>query len=434
MSSTDFVTIFGVIAWILCNPIMSSISLYYCYNFYKNRSSLIIEKRFPVLYVISSISDVIFWFVYYSVLVFGSFMKFSMISSIIVGLIGIPFIVIEMSISFIRGWLLFYSVRLQSAILQQKWTSIICPVCNDKNFWIQNKPIIGCWCAIKYKVYFYISLCIVIVTPVWFFEESNIYYYFGVNYAIFVLFVVPCVGYVYFVVKLPKFEDNIGIRDEIKYNAVLSISWTLLFVCWVTGWYVYDVQDRIQNVSVQNIYTIIGLTLIRCVGFIIHLRHTKYILTKYDPVIRRYSTKKTLQIAHTTTFAQINQSNDAIDINSKVNLSELKNYQFFDAFMQQLLHEHSSECLLSVIEMMQYQEMIYNNMTDSDKNAVSKCDISLILPNDCPKSFIVAKCNNVCLIYMHILTQYNIIIQNRNSKKQDIYCILNILRKEVNLK
>ena len=110
--------------------------------------------------------------------------------------------------------------------------------------------------------------------------------------------------------------------------------------------------------------------------------------------MKRYSSRQIGKLAHLKTLRDLDESGQQTK-NASLRMRDiLNNERSFDLFMQHCGMEHCHECVLSLIEIIQYKQELYKKLSSEGRSdeVVDDCQIeddTFTLPIECPKSDIV---------------------------------------------
>ena len=110
--------------------------------------------------------------------------------------------------------------------------------------------------------------------------------------------------------------------------------------------------------------------------------------------MRRYSSREIGKLAHINTLREMDEAGQQAK-NASLRMKDILNTErSFDLFMQHCGMEHCHECVLSLIEIIQYKQEIYKKISSQGRSdeVVTDCqmeDDTFTLPIKCPKSDIV---------------------------------------------
>eukprot|EP01084_Bolivina_argentea_P063589 116064_1 len=131
----------------------------------------------------------------------------------------------------------------------------------------------------------------------------------------------------------------------------------------------------------------------KLVGFIINLLQTKYPLKRFAAVMQRYSTRQIGRLSHATTLKNVESTGQASQNEGLKMRVVLNNEKSFDLFMAHCGSEHCTECVLSMIEIIQFKEEVYKVLVKNGKSDIvshyNGLEDTFTLPQNCPQSDIV---------------------------------------------
>lgn len=305
---------------------------------------------------------------------------------IVILCITLPLWYIYIYFSCIRYWLLFYSINWSVSCAKDAWHEIIQPTSNTKDWWIRKNKTYGSWNWIKKRLMIWIIICciysIVFLIIMTIYELNVGLTVFLLSIQLLLTAVLPLIICISIQCRIPSFDDNIGLREELKYCNYIFIS--IVIICFIYQIIYISNQDNFQNdATMTNIFWSSWFFILRFGIFFANLRQTRWPLKRFSSVLKSYSTRTVMDLAHQKTVADVridqeqeklNKSNDKLPRSTKMCVSspslssnsirakmrnDLKYNKIFQQFMQRLIKEHCAECLLSIIEMIQFQEKCF---------------------------------------------------------------------------
>eukprot|EP01084_Bolivina_argentea_P260031 439001_1 len=340
--------------------------IYWTVNIYRKRNSLIIRKRhFPIIVTIGCVSCL-----YYLTQRNVGFLIYSNILSSQITLIltyincylypifnyGLFYIMVY------RYWLLYYKTQFASAQSDGQWKMIINPVEANCNWWIVNKKKWGSGHYLK-KYIITIWLFIVLIEgTLWLFAYLfNSYPLTYISLFIdFLIILFPLILTIYIRHNLPLLIDKLRIKQELRYIFLIillafiiiailsSIIGGLSYILLLNLSIQYSVYNAISNISTFGTFL--------CIYF-----QTQWVINKFRKDLHSYSSRHVLKTSLTQqillTKKEKNENKDKISISDVLTHKEA-----FLVFMNHLIEEHSSECLMAFIEMIQYKECVLNDI------------------------------------------------------------------------
>lgn len=382
--------IYGVYIPIIC---------YYLYRFYRLKSVPWIQNRYPILTIWSAISII-------GVLFFGTHCGFLYINGLnhFYLLIILFFIFLSGSLFahsiLVRIWLLYYKTRLNKAILNNQWQSIInpnkniqenaCPENNPNAFYLQNRKTYGNYCYMMQKfkkgILFDIIFVIAMFGVIIILKNCNVSHdiitgtfttFIGVMY--FILFIFPLIFIIYIYRIIPDFYDSLGLREELLFTArmyFISIpAMLLLLTALAIDQMVTDHDREGEESGLPLFYIAIVWQINAVVMFLVALKMIKLypdrLRKMYGGNTKRSSSSNvnstsptvTVSVTPITTmntessnigFVQLPETGKKL---KKLKIKDiLQHKECFEVFIEHLAHEYCMEGLLSIIEITQYRD------------------------------------------------------------------------------
>ena len=371
--------------------------IYYTIRLWKHRNSLIIAKRKPGLIVIGVLLAS-FFFLFNTI--------YSIWSLIIDGTvyrnwffpIFIPIAMASWYIYIARLWLLFYQIKFNIETIKMKWQTIIDPTnttISTKWFHL-NKKKFGTSKSIYIILIIYeiltIIIIIIIILMVFYQPNNNknnityntlwklLHWFFAI-----ISMYIPLCLILFISCKIPSYYDNIGLIVEVKFTAycftIIVISSSIIDAI-LLEYTQYTLYSTFDIIYLSTIF------LWRISFFIACMIQTRYPIKKFGAILERYSTNSAVKLVHKSTLEDIElkSTNDDDDDNMK---NILSNEESFDLFIKHCSNEHCLECILSVIEFIQFKKKIYDYCKENNQDLDDEYNKYLILPSNCPQSIIV---------------------------------------------
>ena len=348
-----------------------------------------------------------------------------------------------------RFWCIFFAMNWISAAYKHKWQKLVdASHGKSDNWYLCNKKTFGNYKFIKKYIICLVLISSAIVIPLRFSFDfaPDQYDYTGLT-AHAALILIPQAFILFILIKLPKFEDFIYVRTEIR------IICTILLLIYIIGLIASEIIEHLSMQTPQNqIKILIIYSVLKEFGnFCCLYVATGWVLRRFYSLIalendtsskqkRRQNAQKSYRPTITLTLpygisARSPQSNakspisedktlllDEMDVFDQLtafpmhefgkysNDSDVHRIQSiqnkmgeirlcdvlshahaFDTFMVHLSKEFSMECLLSYLEMAQYRNAVFSVMMDM-KLMTGDCDIKRLpfnLPATVPQSSIV---------------------------------------------
>ena len=417
--------------------VISPHEIYWICHFWKERRELIISKREPVLVIIFSNTYSIFIFLAMTTFLIKFEVEEYRLSSSIQNLLlavhnlaYVPFIWITVLIAIGRYWLIYYKISYNVAVINNKWQSVLDPNIGQKNWYLQNIRKWGSFLYLrKWLISYFIFgyLCANIYYILIFLSAikadsslGDLIYSVCSGVTIIFCMLIPMIVGVFILCKMPSFKDDIGIRKELKYCLSLMLFSIVSYVGIMT---LITYQSTLNMVHDNIIYIewYLYYLFLRILATLITLNSTKSIIKTFDKVLHgRFSSASisATTLAHKKTYAELDETdqviisyqNEANDMSEKVLMlrqemrNAIKTQVLFDAFMDHLFNEYCGECLLSVVEFMQFKNKIMENSSDIQLNDDES--IVIKLPEHIVKSKIVYGTNDYKTIAFALYEKY----------------------------
>eukprot|EP01083_Nonionella_stella_P164773 546426_1 len=256
-----------------------------------------------------------------------------------------------------RYWLLYFKTKFAAAQSNGEWQMIINPH-HGQNWWILNKKRFGSGHFLR-KYIILLWLCIVC-------GEGTLWLYSLTYPALimdFLIILFPFILTIYIRQNLPLLIDKLRIKQELKYIfliimlafiviALLSSAIAVLSYFGV-AYIVYISRSLYNTVSLISTF---GTFL--CVYI-----QTQWVINKFRTHLHYYSSRHAIKLKTTLTQQMILTKKEKKENSDKISISDVLTHEdAFYVFMNHLIAEHSSECLLSLVEMVQYKESILDNI------------------------------------------------------------------------
>ena len=443
-NSTSLGFAFG--CWIIMNLIILPHDIYWCYKFWQERKELIIKKREPVLVIVYAAAVSVYIFlnnttliVRYEIEEYNESEKARDTFTEIYLIAFVPFLWTAWLLSLVRYWIIFYKISHNAAVMNDKWQSVLDPNMGKQNWYLQN---VNKWGSLKYVqkwVIIYGIICYISSIIPYFIDNDETGGGAAVGFVIFVVCcnVIPAVFCIFMLLKIPPYKDDIGIRTELKHCIHLLIANVALFGIFYTYYNYQTLSLGIKASSnIAHIQFYCFHLFSKILASAITLRSTRSVLKTFDEIINgRFSHSASINMmamVHKETIAE----QDRVDSQSMVNSEatrvrrEIKsvmiNEALFDAFMDNLFSEYCAECLLSIVEFIQFRNRIKN---DFEKEIEFKEDeeIKIELYSGMVKSKIVYDGDDYKEIALQLYRKYirvgseweiNINYRERNRYKQ----------------
>eukprot|EP01084_Bolivina_argentea_P019859 36925_1 len=353
--------------------------------------SIIIVARKPGILFISICSLLAFIVLFSTVLMLHSQRIINIetdiiarITVVIIVSLATPLWYIYIYFSSVRYWLLFYSINWSVSMNKDKWYMIIVPDENNKDWYLCNRDRYGSWSWIKKKLIYIISLfctysitCFIVISV---FQLSFSIITLLLSIHIILIAFIPLIFCIIIQCKIPAYDDNIGLREELKFCNFIFISIVVIYIIY-TAIFMSHRQIFENNISLSNIFWSSMFFVVRIGIFLANLKQTRWPLKRFESVLKSYSTQTIVDLAHQKTSAriaieeqkQLTPSNASPTVSHSIRRimrNALRDHRIFRLFMQRLLKEHCSECLLSIIEFVQFQNKCYGDFHAYDDDFI----------------------------------------------------------------
>ena len=380
---------------------------YYLWKFNRMKEAPFLQNRYPQLTILTVISLI-------CALIFGSGCGFLYINGLDHKWLLIVLFFILMSFSLfthsimVRIWLLYFKTRINKALLNDEWQSIInefknvqedpCPAENANAFYLTNRKTYGNYQWMKKKLVkgliFDFVLNIIAFCVILFIKNSHIAkIVFCVTAGLEFMgnFVMPFIFIIYIYRITPDFYDKLGLRQEllstIKMYILSFISFSTLctfFIC-----------DQFLEVDREGDKSGLGLILITVdwnlialvlywIGYTMVKRYPDRLAKMYNTnnnnnnnnkrisgTLSFQSTSSSVRVSSASTNASTNE--DGVDFVEMADGKKAKSIKIkdilqhekcFEVFIEHLAHEYCMEGLLAIIEITQYREYILVSSSD----------------------------------------------------------------------
>eukprot|EP01083_Nonionella_stella_P096548 271444_1 len=350
---------------------------YHLFKFYQMRNAPFLQNRFPLLTILSVLAIV-------GVLFFGSLFGMLFINSFDhIGLLLIlVFIMAHGSVfchSFmLRIWLLYFTVRVNKAIANDVWQSIINPTiniqdhpnaCENPNaFVLQNKATYGNfeWTTkrlrkaitgdILFLLLFFGIMYLCSVSNV---DQTviNVLFLSFVVLSFVGIFFVPLIGITVLYKNIPEFYDHLHLRHELVF---LSRSYMLcvpVFVIATTG-IVSDQLMVFDREGEDSLWYLVAMTIDwQITAFIMFFVSMRMVYVYPNKLFALYMDTTTPK-----TMPHYKQIADGVQTQKRVKITDVfKHGECFEVLIEHLAREYCMESLLSMIEITQFRDCILQN-------------------------------------------------------------------------
>jgi len=189
------------------------------------------------------------------------------------------------------------------------------------------------------------------------------------------------------------YHDNIGLGREVKF---CTIAYVMILVIRVIDFAIVDIA--LENTEDREIFVSLVVTLAffaqKLFGFAINLKQTRWIIVQFGSVVNRYSSREIGALAHQKTLMKV--SPDSLQQNEAIRMGLLlRNVNSFDLFMAYCSSEHCAECVLVMVEILQWKQKVFKELPENERTRLERERSELgerdvfTLPDKCPQSDIV---------------------------------------------
>ena len=113
----------------------------------------------------------------------------------------------------------------------------------------------------------------------------------GDTFTIIFALVIPIIFLIYILCKIPAFDDDIGIRKELRFSIWIMFCIVFWIMCIVLTMYIANIDEVISDYRFRITFYVY-MTISRCLFFIQTLSNTRYIIIKYqDIILNRHSSE-----------------------------------------------------------------------------------------------------------------------------------------------
>ena len=291
-----------------------------------------------------------------------------------------------------RIWLLYFTVRVNKATLNDQWQSIInpnkniqenpCAMDNPNAFYLQNRATYGNFQFLKKKLrkailcdmagmfIFFTILAILFRTGV---DKQIIHILFAIfmGFSFLFTFIVPLLGIVYFYRLIPDFYDELGLQQELVFLSRMYMLSLVVMLIMLTGFAIdqFVIMDR-ENGNFGLFYFAITWQIIAFVVFFAAMsmirRFPNRLAKMYNQTHISVGSVSPTSVAMSTSIkiadAYKEVPNEKLKQAKPIKIKDvLGNEECFEVFIEHLGREYCMESLLSIVEFTQYREYLLSN-------------------------------------------------------------------------
>jgi len=385
-----------VFGWILSSVIFLSIEVYWLYRIRRYSSTIIIQKRRPGMLLISitaylclvTLDGIGTMLIALGVVDANSQMTVQVLWGII-DCVTMPLFWVYLGYCCTRFWLLFYDINWTVSCGRNQWHSLITGTKKHCDWFLTHKSSYGSLPWLRPRLFGVILFCCLYsltFEAVMIVEELR-----PVFWVLFLSLHVLCTLTlcVWILRKIPAFDDHIGLREELRFCILCLIAmvaiYMLFIALWLSMWGHFELGDPVHDISMTTC-----LVLIRTVTLLLNLKQTRWPLRRFESVLKEheYSERKVMSLAHQATMDELEErrtltprrfvsgtrlrgesetlsSSNGVCARSKMKRA-LRDERVFSEFMAILLREYCAECMLSVIEFVQFRQHLIRTMRASE--------------------------------------------------------------------
>ena len=378
--------IFVIIVVSIISLIYLPICLFGVYQFYKHKDYIYMRKRYQWITVFMII-NLILSLIFLPILLIG-YANYYKLSELSIDLLLYIVIVLAINIGWKqlwRIWMVYFDINYAYSIANKEWKILINNNIYNKDdddndadikekWFMKNKSTYGKWGYFSIPYFVIVFVDFFLITLWEYALPKNLEEYKSIFIIITIVTIasIPISTVFYLRLKTPKFDDNFAIRDETK-NMILSILIGILFIAIlvITGIVLTTSLNEQQTRQLTIVTTILCYFIWASIYTLVTYFTTiypviknkeewgnmKYILTqdKKDDIMILHRTK-TMSRHKSSSFgsrvSDIMQNGDK-KLLSLLNI--LNNENAFNVFMIHLSQEFSTEIILSIVEMDQFQ-------------------------------------------------------------------------------
>lgn len=419
-----------IISSFICFFVYIPLALFYGYKFYLNHDHIIFAKRYSsiTLYEIIFMIIKIIWVPIEHLSEYYTGPKQWEHQLILLGNIVLAYLVLYCWVW--RQWLSSYDINLTHTVVNNQWRLYIDPEFEESQlktkvkWYLENKKTYGNYKWVRNRLLLIVILCINITFWCLFYaayyndNDERLWFY------MFCICLIPYLSPMIFLLiifkKTPKFEDNYFIQQELKY---IFIALSIMYISYIITFIYLSIGELPSNPNMLVFILSVENNIVILMQFICLMISTKWVIKKMEKVISSNSYQKVkksyLQKSTSKSITQsllndphleliqvdalnqslissssIDESRQSLQSHQHIDITlyqVLGHIKSFELYMVHLSKEFSLECLLSLIEFVEYQKLILQLITNDDSNNNNDslwCNM-IKLPEYVPRSAIV---------------------------------------------
>eukprot|EP01084_Bolivina_argentea_P239635 402745_1 len=274
----------------------------------------------------------------------------------------------------LRAWIMFFNTKWSIFVLKGQWAELIEPNGRHaQNFFIQKKATFGNERWVITHIFIPIYILIIILSG-----GSLLFFNIAIHYIIDnLLYVISFITFIVLWIKLPKYNDHIGIKHEMRLLVKLGACGLLFFVTYA-ALLTFFLQYQFIIASIfQMIFAIIHWLFAMISTYWVlkhyHLGSTNAVRLSIMMFMSFSATNETDSKIEFSTSSKSKKTDQKQENKNRTLFQILCDEKFFDAYAIHIFHEFASESLLCVIECMQLKWYIIEQglMLEED---VKKCE------------------------------------------------------------
>eukprot|EP01083_Nonionella_stella_P170339 579477_1 len=400
-----------IILFTISNLIFMPIEIYYTAILYSHRDSLIIAKRKPGLVVTGVALAAVFFLLNTTYAGWKVLSRnHSSLHTQLLLPVFIPIALLAWYVYIARLWLLFYQIQFDVETIAMRWQSIIDPTNSTKEWFHLHKETLGTWkCTfIILILYELCAMTIMILLVVLTLHNPtddrwrSVWYTFHWIFSVVALYI-PLLFILFISCKTPSHYDTIGLVKEVKCTALcfsaIVITTSIIDILFLQ--YIRDFEGVLTTKQMDMAFICVVL-IWRVVFFLGCMIQTRWPVKRFRPILLDYTTSTGLKITHKATLAELKTINELNEDSLECSMERsesmkqvLNHSESFELFVKHCCSEHCLECILSVIEFIQFKDKLFKQIMSETDDLVNieemeeEHDQFLIIPESCPLSVIV---------------------------------------------
>eukprot|EP01083_Nonionella_stella_P039946 108641_1 len=395
MSQEIITRIFSILCCSIC-LLFATLTVYYGYHFYQERSNPIIRKRYSTIVFIINIFGLPLLLIAYPSVYVSSITKEPYDDYALPWAIVYPYCGYGLTLfTALRFYLINYDVQFLHASKNLQWKTYITTdkhTLEKDNYYVQHKNTLGnsrhmikrCLITVIILGIIYTTLKILQHTVS---DGSEGLYQLATLAMDFLFYMIPLLITVIMWCKTPPFQDTILVQQEMKVIAILYCCCLISYALFFALGAVVSESEFLARFLSKYVVGLVGIIACFCTTF-----PSVFLITRF--LRKRTKDEMFIEISVNESTMQphaVQQSNSSTTY-SRVKLPTILNEQgLYDMFMQHLMSEFSLENLLAFTEFMQYQHCAYKAFNLEYKESTNSHHLQRI-PNfieNAPKSSIV---------------------------------------------